>query len=265
MYNNKIFSYGYKKHLEKNFNRKDFSLTWNQRVIFADCRFEQTIFTTARIENCLFINCKFSNCSFVNCSILYTTFENSSFYRVLFDQCTITNSLFESNSYSDSMVYPFDADVYAITTSSKIKYTDKQKETIYKLLNQLKAKQNMRDTKSLFHTKRRMNRSKREKEKYKRIRPKEAKRLGLTKKERLLENRRRKSDRNTENMRYSEETKLGNHTSIKEGPVLFLMSIYPFEELYQGLKYACTTMNKKQYPLSYLMKIIENNQTDNEK
>ncbi len=64
------------------------------------------------------------------------------------------------------MVYPFEADIYAITTSSKIKYTDKQKETIYKLLNHLKAKQNMRDSKSLFHTKRRMNRSKGEKEKY---------------------------------------------------------------------------------------------------
>lgn len=89
--------------------------------------------------------------------------------------------------------------------------------------------------------------------------------MGLTKKERLLENRRRKSDRNTENVRYSEETKLGNHTSVKEGPVLFLMRIYPFEELYQGLKCTCATMNKGQYPLSYLMKIIENNQMDNEK
>ena len=126
--------------MEKNFSSKNFSRTWNQRIIFSDCKFEQTIFTTPRIENCLFINCKFSNCSFENCSILYTTFKNSIFYRGLFDKCTINNSLFESNSYSDSTMCPFFNDIYALIDSSKIKYKYTEIKTIYRLLDQLKIK-----------------------------------------------------------------------------------------------------------------------------
>ncbi|WP_038022192.1 pentapeptide repeat-containing protein [Tetragenococcus muriaticus] len=220
-YNNKVFNYGQKKHMGKNFSRKDFSRTWNQQVTFENCVFEQTIFERARIENCLFLNCSFLNCSFMSCEILDTTFKESDFSRVLFNECTIDSSVFELNSCFESMTYPLEDNKNLINTFSEFSfYSEKQAEDIYMLLNQLKKIPAMRATSSLFHTKKRSP-SKSERKEYKKIKPKDAKKMGLTKKERLRENKKRKSYRNQAIQVHKQNTKDGKNTYVKKEHYFF--------------------------------------------
>lgn len=257
VYNNKIFSYKNIKKQARNFSRKDFSNTWNNRVIFKECFFEETNFTKSKIENCLFENCKFENCIFIDCDITSTTFGKSIFKNVLFNDCTIKNSLFESNIYVHTLMYPTCEDKYNFTTSSNIKYTKNEEDNIIVILNQMKSNASIRNSKSLFHTKKRMNRSKKEKQLYKKITPKEAEKLGLSKKERLETNRARKKARNIANKEYTTNTALGKHSTVRIGSLRFLMNLYSFDTLSKGLEYANEKMNKKNYSLSYLMKLID--------
>ncbi|QHQ75761.1 pentapeptide repeat-containing protein [Bacillus pumilus] len=255
-FTNKVFSYRNKTHISKNFSRKDFSKSWNVNVIFENTIFEQTNFDYSRIENCTFINCIFKNCFLVKTQLIDSSFKNCTFDNLSLDRCNIQSSRFIDNTYNKTFLYP-----NFKKTSKGFKVTEIEFNTVIsvqlkKALETALKNEFIRHSNTLF-LKKSQHLNTFQKRSLRKITPKEAKKLGLSKKERLEENRRRKKEKKQWLLNTYKDSLEGKNRKISKSALNVLTTNYNEQQLICGLEFAAHSIIKKFNNLSYLIKVID--------
>ena len=252
---NKVFSYRNKSLYKKNYSRKNFNNSKSELVSFIECKFEQTMLSNVKFVNCIFKNCTFSRLEFSRVIFEGVTFVNCTFCNILFNKCIISSVVFEKNNFIKTVIYPTNAKIHGLENniSTEISYDRKK---MNKIIEQLRLHKQIRESNTILKkVKRRWpNKVKRE---LKKISKKEGDKLGLTKKQRLAENARRKKKRNELHSRDYQQSLLGKNRKIDKGIFRFLLSIYTFDELEIGLYYAMEKIDFRFSELSFLLKYID--------
>mgnify|MGYP001191720408 CR=1 FL=1 len=252
-YINKVFSYRNIKLQNRNYSRKNFDYTINKLVIFENCIFEQTKFNEAKITQCLFKNCIFKNFEFYKVAFSNVSFENCIFENILFNLSSFNSYIFDKrNTFKHTIFYPsnllgIDNYIHNNTTEDIQKIIENYKSNIYILQSNTifkKTRGNNYFTKSI-------------KKELKKITPKEALKLKISKKQRLSENAKRKEKRNQLLRKSYEDSLIGKNRKIDDGIILFFSKKYTLLELDQGFKYASENIKVKFSNLSILLKYID--------
>ncbi|MGN7478791.1 pentapeptide repeat-containing protein [Solibacillus silvestris] len=256
-YSNKVFSYKNKIHESKNFSRKDFSKTWNNNVLFSNTIFEQTNLDDSRFENCSFINCSFKNCFLSKSHFISVKFKSCTFKNVSFNFCNITSCSFTENEEFNVYFYPNSRNpIKDLTPSNTISANDYSDELKCALNLALKNKY-IKYSNTLF-LKKSQHLSKMQKREMKRVTPKEAKKLGLGKKERLKENARRKEMKNKWLLQTHKNAIDGKNRRLSKSTLNTLLWHFNNpQNVAQRLEYASHTIKSRFKNISYLVKIME--------
>lgn len=255
LYNNKIFSYRNVSLKSRNYSRKNFNATKSRLVSFINCEFEQTQFSIAKFENCLFKNCVFSNLEIYKVQFKDVTFLDCGFSGVLFNKCFFDSFNFKACTFKTTTIYPssFVPRGFDMLAESKISSNTELNFVLKEaLLNKY-----IRESNTLFKKTRRNNLSKTEKRKLLHIKPKEAQKSGLSKKERLAENARRKKQKKQIQQQSYQDSLLGKNRVIDKGILEFLLNKYSMDDLVKGLKYIIDNVDYKFLHVSYLIKLID--------
>lgn len=253
LYINKIFSYKNTLLDSRNYSRKDFANSLQKLVIFDKCKFEQTLFKNAKFDNCQFNNCDFQRLSFENVIFLNVTFQNCHFSRVLFYKCSFDSILFENNVLEQLSIYPF-YPLSGLELSKSISAT--VSPDLQQLLDKAILHKYIRESNTIFK-KVRNTWPQDVKRELKKIKKKDEERLGLTKKQRLKENAKRKAERKKLQQKNYQDSLLGKNRKLDPGILDFLLMQYSEAELMVGLLYIITTVNKSFHELSFLLKYID--------
>lgn len=257
IYYNKVFSYNQVNLNQRNYSRKNFANTYNKSVKFNDCLFHQTIFNTSKFENCIFKNCTFRGFEFSNVMFENVIFSNCSFTDILFSKCKFQSVKFNSNKYVNIYIYPYQQilgldinDLSSNNISIELK----------KILEEARLQKYIRESNTIF--KKKKNRIPNSTKKHlKRLTKKDGDKLGYTKKQRLLENARRKKERNKLLKQSYENSQLGKNRKLDIGILNFLLIKYSENELIEGLRYSIDHIKSPFSQLSYLMKYIDEGNT----
>ena len=255
LFSNKVFSYKNRVLKGKNYSRKNFGNTINYNISFIDCIFEQTIFKDSMITKCLFENCKFGKLEFSNIVFEEVTFKNCTFNNILFNKCKFEFSKFDlRNTFNLTFMYPDNVCVEGfINGKGNIKHNYSK---IKKLLDEAILHKQIRESNTLFK-KIRKPWPKDIKRKLKHIKKKDGDLLGLTKKQRLEENARRKKIRKELQTKNYNDSLIGKNRKVDKAILNFLMNIYTDDELKIGIKYAMQKIKASFSSLSILIKYID--------
>lgn len=254
LYSNKVFSYSSRLLENRNYSRKNFSNTENYCVSFRKCKFEQTIFKYAKFEKCLFENCQFSKFDFFNIFFKYVTFKNCIFNNILFNKCTFLDSRFDDSKFNLTSIFPNKDNIQGFNSINEL--IERNGNEIKDVLDKAILHKQIRESNTLFK-KFRNSWTKDIKRDLKHIKKKEGDSLGLTKKQRLEENARRKKLRNKLQRQNYEDSLLGKNRKIDKGILKFLLSLYTDEELKIGMEYTMKKIKFSFSSLSFLIKYID--------
>lgn len=253
LYHNKVFSYKYCNLLNKNYSRKNFANTYSKSVTFENCIFEETIFSEMKFKSCSFINCKFKKIEFFNVAFENIKFEGCSFIDILFNKCNFISILLENNFWENVSINPY-IKIHSMITSKPIK---KQiSSELNKILEKAKLHKYIRESNTIL--KKVHNRFPNKlKTQLKKISKKEGKKLGLTNKQRLQENYKRKLQKNKLLKESYEKSQRGENIQIDKGILDFLLSKYSEEDLIKGFEYSINNINTPFHQFSFLLRYIE--------
>lgn len=254
-FSNKVFSYKNRILKGKNYSRKNFENTMNYNISFIDCIFQQTIFKDSMLKKCLFENCKFSKFEFSNIVFEEVIFKNCTFNSILFNKCKFEFSKFDlNNNFNLTFMYPDNICIEGfINCNRHIKHNHNE---IKKLLEEVILHKQIRESNTLFK-KVRKPWPKDIKRKLKHIKKKDGDFLGLTKKQRLEENARRKKIRKELQAKNYNDSLIGKNRKIDKAIFNFLMNMYTDDELERGIKYAMQKIKVSFSSLSILIKYID--------
>lgn len=253
LYHNTVFSYHGTELIERNYSRKNFANTNSKLVIFKNCIFEQTIFSQVKFENCMFEGCKFQGFEFLKVIFCDVTFKNCSFQDILFNKCNFQSVLFECSNCINVSINPY-VNIKGLEVTETIKpHLSSELEAI---LQKAKLQKYIRESNTIFK-KVHNTWSKETKRNLKKISKKEGDKIGLTKKQRLAENARRKKQRNELLKESYEKSQRGENRKIDKGIIKFLLMKYSEEELIKGMEYAINNINFSFHELSFLLKYID--------
>lgn len=222
-------------------------------VVFKNCIFEQTIFSQANFENCMFDGCRFQGFEFFEIIFCDVTFKNCSFQDILFNKCSFQSVLFECSNYINVSINPYEY-VRGLDITETIK--PQLSSELEVILQKAKLQKYIRESNTIFK-KVQNTWSKETKRELKKISKKEGDKIGLTKKQRLAENARRKKQRNKLLKESYEKSQRGENRRIDKGIISFLLMKYSQEELIKGMEYAINNINFSFHELSFLLKYID--------
>lgn len=254
LYSNKVFSYSNRLLENRNYSRKDFGNTVNCSVSFRKCKFEQTIFKYAKFENCLFEDCQFSKFDFLNILFKDVTFKNCIFNNILFNKCIFIDSKFDDSKFNLTCIFPNKDNIQGFNSINEI--IDCNENEIRDVLDKAILHKQIRESNTLFK-KFRNSWPKDIKRDLKHIKKKEGDSLGLTKKQRLEENARRKKLRNKLQRQNYQDSLLGKNRKIDKVIVKYLLVLYTDEEFKIGMEYAMEKIKFSFSSLSFLIKYID--------
>lgn len=253
IYDNRVFSYANKLLETRNYSRKNFKNTWNKLVVFRKCIFEQTIISVSKFENCLFDKCSFSKFEIRDVVFKNVTFVNCSFNDILFNRCTFDSVVFEENIFANVVVFPPTLNQGIGFSTGSANDISNELETI---LSEALSHKYIRISNTLFK-KKKSHLPSSDKLCMKKLTKKEGDKLGLSKKQRLEENKSRKKKKNEWLLQSYEKAQLGENRVIDKGIINYLNTKYSEEELIKGLRFAIDNINFSFSELSYLLKYID--------
>lgn len=254
-FSNRVFSYKDWIHQSKNFSRKDFSKSWNKRVSFQDVIFVQTNFNNSRIENCRFINCFFQDCYINRTEFLNTEFINCQFEQVAFNHCIFNGVLFSGNTYSKVFCFSDNEDLPLNFKNEVIAIKINIDGNLQSSLNEALRNTYIKNSNTIFK-KKKQHLTKAQKMSMNKINPNQARKMGLSKKQRLEVNRKRKEMKNIWQQRVHQEALEGKNRVLDNNMVHILVGIYG-DETAKCLQYASNTISKPFNNISYLILIMK--------
>lgn len=253
LYDNKVFSYHNTELVERNYSRKNFANTFSKLVVFNNCIFEQTILREAKFENCLFQNCIFLNSEFLKVVFKDVSFVSCKFSDLLFNKCKYESVKFENNEFENVSMFPyFNIENFCVAKVKKNSIST----SVNDVLEKAKLQKFIRESNTIFK-KFRNTWPKNVKRQMKKIKKKDGDKLGLSKKERLAENTRRKKERNKLQLKNYHDSQLGKNRKIDKGVLDFLLMKYSEKELIKGINYAIKNIDFSFHELSFLLKYID--------
>lgn len=206
-----------------------------------------------KIENCLFENCVFKGFEFLQGLFENVTFRNCTFQDILFSRCNFKSVLFEDNFWDAVSMSPY-IEIQGMLISRPV--DTPISPALGAVLAKARLQKYIRESNTLFK-KVRNTWPKETKKELKKISKKDGDKLGLTKKERLEENAKRKKRRN-ELLKISyEKSQRGENRKIDKGILQFLLLKYSEEDLIKGVEYAIDNMSTTFHQLSFLLAYIE--------
>ena len=250
---NKVFSYRNIERIKRNYSRKNFAETLNQQVIFDSCIFQNTIFHYAQIVQCRFINCTFKDFDFHYATFNKNVFSKCNFSGILFYKCNFEENKFEECSFEKSFEYPCCG---CIPSLQKIDVKQQLSPMLDEVLKKTVLHQHIRESNTLFK-KVRNSWSKSTKQALKKVNKKDGDKLGLSKKQRLAENARRKQQRNELHKQNYEDSQHGKNRVLDKGLINFLLVKYTEAELIAGLQHCVNAIDFRFNSISYLIKYID--------
>lgn len=251
---NRVFSYSNAKRINRNYSRKDFGNSRNEFTIFDRCTFEQTNFNYASFNQCVFNNCDFSKLEFKKTTFNNVQFIECSFKRVLFNKCHLNTTEFQECEFFNSVAYPDKCKIGEIENQSRELKEDTDKYIA--LIDRANINKYIRESNTIL-VKIKKRWSKETCRDLKKLDVKDAEKLGMSKKERLKENARRKKNRVEKQHESYLDSLQGKNRIVDKGIFEFIKLHYAPEEFEVGLDYAINEIKTPFSCFSILMKYID--------
>lgn len=251
---NRVFSYSKDKRINRNYSRKDFGNSRNEFVLFDGCTFEQTNFNYAIFDQCIFNNCNFSKLELKQTTFIKVKFIECSFRLVLFNKCNLGTVEFQECMFLNSTAYPNDGRIREVDNQAIQLKEDM--DIFIALINKANVNKYIRESNTIL-VKVKKRRSKETRSNLKKLNMEDAERLGISKKERLSENARRKKNRNEKQQESYIDSLKGTNRIMDKGILEFVKLYYSPEEFEVGLDYAISKIETPFSCFSILMKYID--------
>ncbi|MFV0520089.1 MAG: pentapeptide repeat-containing protein [Lachnospirales bacterium] len=252
-YKNRVFSYNNIERAQKNYSRKDFSNTKNKLVVFYDCIFISTIFSNSKVEECSFVNCSFKNIEFERVIFDKNTFKKCEFESIFFHNCKYENNQFLECTFEKSVEYPHFNNIIDVNNNE---FQHEISLELDKAIDCHRLHKHIRESDTILK-KKKQRLSKKVTKQLKKIKKNDRDRLGLTKKQRLAENAKRKKERVALQNQSYQDSQIGKNREVDEAILQFLLGKYTEQELINGFNYSMEHINFKFNSLSYLIKFID--------